>query len=133
MLIKFYAEWCGPCKALTMALEDQGIEVGEAYDVDTEEGAAAALKYRVRSLPTLLYVEDGRVIDTQVGFSTMAKLLQFSGKLNGPQNPATNPALKTSSSFASINSKASTAFAAFVSSSSSFPLTKKTTTSSLSL
>ncbi len=62
-VIKFHADWCGPCKSygpifghITSQLK--GWEV-ETYDVDTPEGTEMAVTYGVRSLPTTIIIVDG--------------------------------------------------------------------------
>lgn len=56
-LIKFYATWCGPCKSLTAMLEDMDLPY-EVQEVDIDKDMDTALKFGVRSVPTLLLVND---------------------------------------------------------------------------
>ncbi|MBQ0114958.1 MAG: thioredoxin [Bacteroidales bacterium] len=70
MVIDFWAEWCGPCKAIAPIVEDLAKEyegrvlIGK-YDVD--EGNDAAVDFGVRNIPTLLFFKDGQLVDRQVG------------------------------------------------------------------
>jgi thioredoxin 1 len=71
ILIDFYADWCGPCKFLLPTLESfasktETIKVYKA-DVDYEFVSSLALKYSVRSIPTLLWFRNGEVVYTQTG------------------------------------------------------------------
>lgn len=70
-LVDFYATWCGPCKMLAPFIE----EVAAAFEgkvnvckVDVDEVESLAYKYNVRSIPTLLYFKDGKLVETTVGF-----------------------------------------------------------------
>ena len=58
-VIDFYAEWCGPCKALSPTLEELSKEYeGKVnfYKVDTEEEMNLSMLFKVRSIPTLVFV-----------------------------------------------------------------------------
>ncbi len=80
-LVDFYAEWCGPCKMLAPILEqvDDKINIIKV-DVDTHEGLAS--KYRVMSVPTLIYFKDGEKIKETSGFKTKDMLLKEIEEVN---------------------------------------------------
>ena len=68
-LIDFYAGWCGPCKMLAPLLEEVSAEYAgrvDIYKVDVEQEEELAALFRVRSIPTLVYIPmDGQIRVTQ--------------------------------------------------------------------
>ena len=70
VLVDFWAEWCGPCRALAPVIE----EIAEDYDgklkvgkLNVDENPGAPSAYDVRSIPTLIVFKDGVVLDRIVG------------------------------------------------------------------
>lgn len=70
LVIDFWAEWCGPCKALAPMLE----EFAREYDgrviigkCDVEENNDLAVQFKIRSVPTILFMRYGEVADKVVG------------------------------------------------------------------
>lgn len=58
-VLKFSANWCSPCKALSKELE--GLDFKE-IDVDLEENVDLAVKYKIRTIPTLIFLKDGEEV-----------------------------------------------------------------------
>lgn len=58
-LIDFYADWCGPCKAIAPVLEELAAEYGDEiyiYKIDTEKEQELAATFGIRSIPSLLFI-----------------------------------------------------------------------------
>ena len=66
VLVDFYAEWCGPCKAIAPTLEEISEEI-KIVKMNIEESPEAPTKYGVRGVPTFMIFKDGQVVDTRVG------------------------------------------------------------------
>lgn len=76
------ATWCGPCKALAPIVEEIAAEYeGKAMvcKVDADESPAISSEFRVRSVPTVLFIKNGTVVDKSVGLVAKETL---TGKLN---------------------------------------------------
>ncbi len=77
VVIDFWAEWCGPCRMMSPIVDDLAAELeGKAViakcDVDGNE--ELAMKYGVRSIPTIVFIKGGEVVDRQVGATTKEAL-----------------------------------------------------------
>ncbi|MGB0454314.1 MAG: thioredoxin [Bacteriovoracaceae bacterium] len=69
-LVDFWAEWCGPCKALAPTLEEIGSEYSEkieVFKVEVDTNQELAQKYGIRSIPTMMIFKEGKVVETLVG------------------------------------------------------------------
>ncbi len=69
-IVDLSAEWCGPCRMVSpiiheLATEYEGRIVAGELNVD--ENPVTTAKYKIRNIPTVLYIKNGEVIDKQVG------------------------------------------------------------------
>jgi len=70
VLVDFWAEWCGPCKVIGPILEEISVERKELIKImklNIDENQEIAQKYGVRGIPTLMFFNKGKLIDTRVG------------------------------------------------------------------
>ena len=74
-LVDFYANWCGPCKMVLPIIDSLDEEfAGKANicKVDVDANGDLASKYNIKSVPTVLIMKDGEVVDTLVGMKSKA-------------------------------------------------------------
>lgn len=75
-LVDFWAEWCGPCKAIAPVLDELATEMSDVkiYKLNIDENKEMPSKYQVRAIPTLLLFKKGEVVETIVGVNNKATL-----------------------------------------------------------
>jgi len=80
VLVDFWAEWCGPCKAIAPLLDEAAVEFGGKLTVvklNADENPMTPQRLGVRSLPTLLIIKNGKVEGQKVGALRKADLTAF--------------------------------------------------------
>ena len=76
-LVDFWAEWCGPCRMIGPLVEElSGEYEGKAVigKVNVDQNPETSNSYGIRSIPTILIIKNGEVVDKQVGVASKAVL-----------------------------------------------------------
>ncbi len=76
-VVDFWAEWCGPCRMVTPIIEELSTDYeGKVLigKVNVDNNPEISMKYGVRSIPTILFIKNGEIVDKQVGATSKANL-----------------------------------------------------------
>lgn len=81
IIIDFWATWCGPCQMLAPVLEELEKERPDLLitKVDVDEESELAMYFKVVSIPTIIYIKDGKIAGKAVGYMTKEKLCKTLG------------------------------------------------------
>ena len=79
VLIDFYAEWCGPCKMVSPIVDELANEHPEYLiaKVNVDEEQSLAAQFGVMSIPTLVVIQNGKILKQSVGAMPKAKILEM--------------------------------------------------------
>ena len=80
VLVDFWAEWCGPCKAIGPALEEISEDIGDKITIaklNIDENPNTPTQYGVRGIPTLLIFKSGEVVAEKIGAMPKSALQQW--------------------------------------------------------
>lgn len=80
VVVDFWAEWCGPCRMIAPALEEIAAEMTgkvKVVKLNIDENPGAAMKFGVRSIPTLIVFKDGKPAAQQVGAAPKGRLVEW--------------------------------------------------------
>jgi thioredoxin 1 len=80
-VLKFYADWCGPCKALSQRLEGETLT-----EINIEEDHELAVKYRIRNIPALIFLKDGEEVHRTIGLITKYEYELILNEINDEKN-----------------------------------------------
>lgn len=78
-ILKFAADWCGPCKMLSKTLEgeDLGVPVEE---IDIDKNQELAVQYAIRGVPTMVYTRDGTEVSRVSGMMMIGAVREWIAK-----------------------------------------------------
>ena len=86
VMIDFYAEWCGPCRMMSPVVEklakeyENKVKIGK---VNVDEQVSLAMKYGIQSIPSFVFIKDGKVVDKVTGAMPGAVLGSYLEELAG--------------------------------------------------
>lgn len=95
VLVDFHATWCGPCRMLAPVLEQLAGEFAgriKFVKVDVDEAPELAGRYQITGVPTLVFFQNGRVVDMVVGLASLGALRARLARLAGPAPTVAEPA-----------------------------------------
>ena len=70
VVVDFYADWCGPCKMMSPVIDELAVDYEgrvKIGKVNTDENRGVASKYNVMSIPTIILIKEGQVVDQVIG------------------------------------------------------------------
>ena len=76
-VIDFWAEWCGPCRMIGPIIEELATEYGDEVlvgKVNVDDNPEISMKFGIRSIPTVLILKDGEVVEKQIGVASKKAL-----------------------------------------------------------
>ena len=77
-ILKFYADWCGPCKMLSKTIETIKEEIPfEIEEIDADNNTIMATKYNIRALPTMVIVDGETEVKRHTGNMTANQVKEF--------------------------------------------------------
>lgn len=84
VLVDFYATWCPPCKALSPIVEEVEKENTDIkfLKINVDDEQELAIKYEIMSVPTLVFIKKGEVVDKSIGLISKKDLQSFINKNN---------------------------------------------------
>jgi thioredoxin 1 len=71
VVVDFWASWCGPCKMLAPIIDEISGELGDKakfFKLNVDENPVVSTQYKIASIPTVMILKNGEVVDTLVGF-----------------------------------------------------------------
>ena len=76
---KFYANWCGPCKVLSPIIEKLSEQMEEVkfIKVDVDKHDELARKYGIMSIPTLIFLKNGNIVNKHIGLINEEKIIDI--------------------------------------------------------
>ena len=79
IIVDFWATWCGPCRMISPILDELEEEMAgqiTVVKVNVDDADEIAMRYRIMSIPTLVFVKNGQMVDRTVGAMPKSALVQ---------------------------------------------------------